>query len=96
MVEAGIAEQGTQMAALCLIGPLVRESDENCALTLAQIISCGFAGLLRVAEDPENVVPQLEGFTEGQSVSGVGGDDLLWCAGDGRTDVKGAFDRVLR
>ena len=96
MIEAGIAEQGTQMAALRIIGPLMRESDEHRALTFAQIISCRLAGLLWVAEDPENVVAQLEGFTEGQSVSGVGADDLLRCAGDGRPDVQGAFDRVLR
>ena len=96
VVEAGIAEQGTQMAALRIIGPLMRESDEHRALTFAQIISCGFAGLLWVAEDPENVVPQLEGFTEGQSVSGVGGGDLLRCARDSRTDVQRAFDRLLR
>ena len=43
--------------------------EQHGALALAQVVTGGFAGLLRVAEDPEQVVTPLEGPAEVEPVA---------------------------
>ena len=47
-----------------LVGVGERVRDQHRALALAKIVAGRLAGQLRVAEDPEQVVAELEGPTE--------------------------------
>ena len=68
LVKAGIAEPLQQQLLTRVAGVGVRVGDQHRALALTEIISGGLAGDLRVAEDPEQVVAELEGPAERRAV----------------------------
>ena len=72
-----------------------REGDEHRALALDQVVAGRLARLLRVAEDAEQVVAQLERLAQGQAEAA----ELLELAGvgpgEGGADVDRALDGVL-
>ena len=59
-VEVVAAEQGVDEGQSVGRGSVEREGDEHGALALAQVVAGGLARRLRVAEDAEQVVAQLE------------------------------------
>lgn len=68
-VETGVPDQGAQSAGLDRVGTLPGNGQQHGVLAVTQIVEIGFAGGSRFAEDPEQVIAELEGFTERNAVA---------------------------
>ena len=79
----------------CVVGPGEGVRDEHGALALAQVVAGGLARGGGVAEDPQQVVAQLERLTQVEPVAGQGGEVLVAGATGGRADEQGVLDGVL-
>src|SRR5690606_17704917 len=73
-----------------------RERDQHGPLALDEVVACRLAGLLRVTEDPEEVVAELERLAEREPEAGELLDLRGGRAGEPGTDVERPLDGVLR
>ncbi len=73
-----------------------RAHDEHRPLALAQVVARRLAGDLRVAEDAEHVVAELERLAHGQAERARRGDRVVVGAGERGAERDGVLDAVAR
>jgi hypothetical protein len=94
-VEVAAPDQGAQLLFLCRIGALHGERDQHGVLRLAQVVHNRLSRVVRVAEDPEQVIAQLEGLADRQTATGQGAEDADFGAGECDAEIQRASNAVL-
>src|SRR5664280_1757639 len=80
-VQAGVAQVPAQHRGLPRVRALPGGGHQRRPLALAEVVTRGFAGLGRVAEDTEYVVAQLESLAQRHAVRGETGQHVRTGAG---------------
>ena len=93
-VQVRVAEQCGEQSAPGVVGVRHRVRDQHRALALAEVVTDRLAGQLGVAEDPQQVVAELEGTTQRGSVRGQRGHQLRGSAPDDRPQLGRSVDGV--
>ena len=90
------AQRPAQDGALGVGGPLPRQGQQHCALALADVVAGGLARQLRVAEDAEVVVAELERHAPRSENALDGRDEGVVRAPADRAQRRRVDDRVAR
>ena len=89
------SQQGAELLAVVLTGDAPGLRQQGCGAVSAYIVGIRLAGAVRVPEQAEQVVPQLERLAQRQPVGGVALLQPLTGPGQGAADQQGLLDGVL-
>ncbi len=95
LVQVAAAQHAAQPCALPVVGRPPGLGQQRGGALGAHVVQALLAGVLRIAEEAEQVVAELERLAEGQTVRGVGVPQSLTGAGQQAADEQGVFDGVL-
>ena len=93
-VHRAIAKAALKETQIFGSAELSGNGDEGCALALAEVISGGFSGVARIAENAKDVVTELEGLTERRADSAERRYQFVVSSGEARPQHERMFHGV--